>query len=576
MSKVWVIGLDGGTYEVIDYLVGRGELPHFKEFLDLGSRATLMSTIPPITPAAWSSFFTGLNPGKHGVFDFFRRETGTYRLKPVCGADVNGYPLWRQASDLGKRTCVYNVPMTYPASRVEGVMISGMDAPGLSLGAFFPADFKRQILAKFPDFAIESSVNPNYLIEHFSDPVGEFINNLNRQMELQLNVIQFLSELEDWDLFFSVIRSPDAFQHAFWQPAAKTMSGADLEESEARNGRAVFDCYKKIDKELGKWMEGMDHGRNLILMSDHGFGSLQKEVCINRILAEAGLLAFRKKSPRREVREAVTSYISRRLPAEARVRMRHFIRHTLKVRSTFSGSMVADIDWERTLVYSVGQFGCLFTNLKGREPNGLVAGEKERRAILDQAEAALSATADPEDDGLVFTDFCQREELFTGPFISRVPDMIAVMRNYAYRGVYSTSAELDGEALIRKPALDWGPLITSGTHRAEGILAMAGPDIRKGDLRKANILDLAPTICSLLGLPGQSGYDGTILADALVNNPGKITPRLRHSSGQASTGGGMYTPPRKRKRSVQGCKTWVTFSPAFSTFLASVLPFVLN
>ncbi len=57
MSKVWVIGLDGGTFRVIDYLVGRGELPNFAEFLARGSRAKLNSTIPPLTPTAWSSFF---------------------------------------------------------------------------------------------------------------------------------------------------------------------------------------------------------------------------------------------------------------------------------------------------------------------------------------------------------------------------------------------------------------------------------------------------------------------------------------------------------------------------------------
>lgn len=267
--------------------------------------------------------------------------------------------------------------MTYPATPVNGIMISGMDAPGINQKAFSPDDFKDHLLAKFQDFAIEPSVNPGYLLKHFSDPVGEFIKNIRHQLELQLKVIQYLSGLEDWDLFLSVIRSPDAFQHAFWQATEKAISEHDLDKTEARNSRAVFDCYRRIDDELGKWMKDMDGGRNLILMSDHGFGALEKEVCVNRILAEAGLLTFRK-NRQHKIKETVVGNISRRLPAEARDRTRHFLQEVLKIDSMYSGSLISDIDWERTLVYSVGQFGCLFTNLKGREPNGWFPKKRKR------------------------------------------------------------------------------------------------------------------------------------------------------------------------------------------------------
>ena len=143
MSKVCVIGLDGATFNVVDYLIGLRRLPNFSRLIDEGSRATLMSTRPPLTPAAWASFYTGTNPGKHGVVDFFRCSPGTYGLAPVSAQSVSGYPVWSIASDHGKRVCVYNVPLTYPAMPVNGIMISGMDAPGLEGRAFAPPVLQR-------------------------------------------------------------------------------------------------------------------------------------------------------------------------------------------------------------------------------------------------------------------------------------------------------------------------------------------------------------------------------------------------------------------------------------------------
>src|SRR5665811_397758 len=108
MSKVCVIGLDGGTFAVIDYLVGQKRLPNFARLMTAGSRGTLLSTTPPLTPAAWSSFFTGCNPGKTGAIGFFKFRPGTYQLEPMNAGNLQSTPIWSLASSRGKRVCVYN------------------------------------------------------------------------------------------------------------------------------------------------------------------------------------------------------------------------------------------------------------------------------------------------------------------------------------------------------------------------------------------------------------------------------------------------------------------------------------
>lgn len=178
---------------------------------------------------------------------------------------------------------------------------------------------------------------------------------------------------------------------------------------------------------------------------------------------------------------------------------------------------------------------------EGQGAQRLVSEEKEKMAIMEQVKVALLAITDPEDGRPVFDTIYLKEQLFNGPFIEHMPEMIAVMRDYAYRGVYCTSAELDGEALLRTPALDWGPLVTTGTHRVKGMLAMAGPDIHSGDLGEASILDLAPTVGVLLGLPGQADYDGSILGKALVKKPDRSSSANNHNPQSGSPGEKAYS-----------------------------------
>ncbi|MFA5802239.1 MAG: alkaline phosphatase family protein, partial [Thermoleophilia bacterium] len=524
MSKVRVIGLDGGTFRVVDYLIGQGRLPAFSRIIDDGSRATLKSTRPPLTPAAWASFYTGANPGKHGVVDFFTRLPGTYKLTPVSAQTVKGRAVWSIASDHGKRVCVYNVPLTYPAIPVNGIMISGMDAPGLDARAFSPSSCRDEILGRFPDFEIDPAYNPIHINNHFDDPVGEYIQRLDKYLRLQLDVIRHLMQKEDWDLFVAVIRSPDSFQHTFWDSVETVITqGVENASPEViRRAEAVFSCYEAIDRELAEIVSDNSEERNLVIMSDHGFGPLYKEICLNKVLEEAGLLKFNKVNASRRIRYSLIKGLSSRLTDRTKKRISKFLRKRGMARSIFLNTLVEDIDWEQTKLYSLGQFGCLFTNMRGREPMGIVADGEERQAMLDLAEAALMNYVDPDDGLPVITEFHRREELFHGSQTGEMPAAVITMRDYSYRGVCSLTSEMEYDAIIRQPHADWDDLAPTGCHRLEGVLLMHGPDVRQADLGEKNITDVTPTILSLLGLPGSEYFDGEIISEALENSDDTI------------------------------------------------------
>ncbi len=517
MSKVCIIGLDGGTFTVIDYLAGQGRLPNFARMMAEGSRAVLMSSIPPITPAAWSSFYMGTNPGKHGSVGFFRFRSGTYRLEPMNSSTVRGTSLWSLASGEKRKVCVYDVPVTYPASPLNGIMISGMDAPRFDDRSVFPVEQHQKILDAIPNFDISSSVDYRYLDKHHPDPEAECIRQLQAHLEIEIETVTYLTKQGDWDLFVAVFRSTDIFQHLFWDSTARVIAGAPLAGDE-RRAESVFRVYERIDEEIGGRWRGWLEGRDLVLMSDHGFGELRSEVCLNRFLAEAGLLEFQSGGGSSRSRRIVKDKVKDHLPRTARRRLKKAVGmdNTDRRWNLFVDSLVADIDFARTRIFSIAQFGCLYVNHRGRNTLAPVKGETERNSVISETEKVLARFVDPQDGSPLVSRIFRREELYHGSLMEEMPDLVIELRDHAYLGIYNTAEELERENIICGPPHQFGSLSYTGTHRREGILVLSGPSVRRARLNAANIVDIAPTVAGLLGLPPLADWDGRVLEEALT------------------------------------------------------------
>src|SRR5215216_5977609 len=121
-KKLLVIGLDGASFNVLDSLIEKGYLKTLAKLIRDGSRANLETTFPPITAVAWSSFMTGKNPGKHGIFEFITRDQSTKRELAVNASFRHGRAIWDLLSDAGMRVIVHNFPCTYPPHPVNGQM----------------------------------------------------------------------------------------------------------------------------------------------------------------------------------------------------------------------------------------------------------------------------------------------------------------------------------------------------------------------------------------------------------------------------------------------------------------------
>ena len=513
--RLILLGLDGATFTVIDFLVARGRLPQLAGLMREGVRAPLASTVPPHSAAAWPSLVTGRNPGHHGLYEFYRRRAGSYRLEPINGGCVPGPKLWQLAGAAGKRVCVFNVPISYPPEDVKGVMVSGLDTPGRESEFTHPAGLKRELLARFPGYAIEIDEVVRAL-EHrersAADPRAARRAMLLQQLEQELAVADFLLEREPWDLAFLVVTAPDRAQHLFWDDFERLQRGETVAADSP-----LLAAYERADAALGRWRARYPD-RAWLVVSDHGFGPLTKEFYLEQFLAEQGWLRLR---PRAERAGQLLGAALRR-PWRALGPLGALLRQSAGRLTRGEAALPAwvledperAVDWSRTRAYAVGDTGAIFLNVAGREPQGIIPPGREYERVREELAAALMALRDPGDGRTVVERVYRREELYSGAQLQALPDLHVCLREYAYRVVLRHHGEKGcyfGRPEARKALYD------TGSHRREGIFLAAGPGFARGrQLPAANLLDVLPTVLHALGLPLEASLEGRVLAEAFA------------------------------------------------------------
>src|SRR5215216_4336200 len=156
-KKLLVIGLDGASFNVLDSLIEKGYLKTLAKLIGGGARANLETTFPPITAVAWSSFMTGKNPGKHGIFEFVRMDHGSKRELAVNASFREGRAIWDLLSDAGNRVIVHNFPCTYPPRELNGLLIADFMTPRGRRDFTYPASLLAEIEEKFGPYRLHLS-----------------------------------------------------------------------------------------------------------------------------------------------------------------------------------------------------------------------------------------------------------------------------------------------------------------------------------------------------------------------------------------------------------------------------------
>lgn len=436
--RVVVLGIDGTPYTFIQRMVQEGRMPHLARVIAGGTLLRMNSVHPTVSSVAWSSFMTGKNPAKHGIFGFVDREPATMKVFIPTSQAMKSPTLWEILSAAGKRVIVINVPVTYPPRPVNGILIADFLAPKLEKAVYPPA-----LAATLQSWGYRIDTDP-WLGHESKDKLLEDVNLVfDRRVEAMFR----LMEQEEWDYFHCHIMETDRLFHFLWE---------EMETNDPVYAPRFFAFIQKLDQLIGELTRRLDEHTDLLIMSDHGFCTLEKEVYVNHWLAEEEWLKFAVPAPK----------------------------------------SVADISGE-TIAYSMDP-GRIFINLRGRERDGRVppAEYEHWRERIIQGALALR---DPDTGRPLFRAALRREEIYHGPLLPQAADIILV----PHEG-FDPKGSVNKEQLTYK-----GPALVGMHTYDDAALVIAGRRIAPA--RTPWVADVMPAILELMGVANPGDLDGQSL-----------------------------------------------------------------
>lgn len=502
--RLLVIGLDGATFDVMRPLMAAGELPNLAALLDEGCGGPLESTIPPFSPPAWTSFMTGMNPGRHGIFGFVNFDPRSYThldSRPVTARSLAGHTFIDILSRAGYRLAVITVPITYPAWAINGYMVAGSPCPDTETGLATPEDFAAGLRHRYA-----------FLSTFWSKPNDEIIAGLVDMDERRTALALQLLDEKKPDAMVVVLGGTDRAQHNFWRYYDPGFGARLNLPREADYQDVIPDIYRRADAAIGRLLARAGENTTVFVISDHGGGPAAMQVLhTNAWLRQQGLLTVKESQDRvvSSLRRAVMAARGR-LGTRAEQRLRGFLPDRVIEQGRALVRNVAHIDWPATQAYRFPMYPPtegVVINMAGRQRQGIVPPGREyervRDGIVDQARQLI----DPTTGCPIVLGAYKREELYDGPHAERAPDIVLIL-DQDYRGGTNVHPPL----VTTVDPSEYGKV--NGEHRMHGVLLARGPTIRQGVwVENARLLDMAPTILYTLGEPVPGEMDGLVLKD---------------------------------------------------------------
>jgi len=511
-----IIGLDGGTFNLLQPWIDEGKLPNLKRIQDEGVSGELESTIPPVTTPAWSSFMTGNNPGKHGVFYFMGRDKTTGREVPVNSRMRSGATIWRLLSDQGKKVLVLNCPTTYPPEEVNGAMISCFLTPGGKRDFIYPKELVDEIEAKFGEYPLY--LKTTIFSANLSEKnVRRFLDELKSELTYKFEVAHYLLDRIPADLLMIHVWGTDRIQHELWNLFDESHPRYNQTLGEKFKGE-IINYFSLVDQEIGRLWERFGKQHPIVILSDHGFGPVHKGIDLNCFLLKEGFIKI-KGNPISRLkyllwRKGLTyPFLFNALfkailklgispPAKPPMEKMNDIRSGKRDLLLASN----DVDWTRTKAYSKFGIGTIQINLKGREENGAVSPGEEYEQVRREIVESLKRLRDPETNLVIEGDIFFKEEIYHGEHLDDAPDIV-----YLARGTYLAGAFFGFTSNTPVAETD----VWFGNHRINGIFLASGDGIEKGKrIEGAKIIDIAPTVLYLMEEKIPFSMDGKVLDQA--------------------------------------------------------------
>ena len=438
-KRLFVLGLDGTPYTFLKKQMSKGHFPHFQKILEKGSFLRMNSVIPCISSVAWTSFLTGVNLAKHNLQGFVDRKLNPFRVYIPTAKNIAVPTISEILSAAGKRVVSINVPVSYPPKEVNGIQIS----------CFLATDLAKSVYPKhYYSYLKEIGYRIDVDAWQGRKEKEKFLQDIHYTYDKRLEAAYYFMGREDWDYFQLHVMETDRINHFLWE--------------QWENGHETYapefeKFYAKVDQLVGDLDARLGDDVEFMILSDHGFCSIKKEVYLNHWLEKNGYLKYKTDAPK----------------------------------------SVTDMHPE-SKVYSLIP-GRIFINLKGREDNGSVEPGNEYEVLRQELMEKIVQMTDPDTGEKIVKKVCKKEDLYSGPFFNDAPDLVVV----PYDG-------FDLKGNIKQPNLTYkGELV--GMHTDDdAFFYLRNHDIEQ---REFGIIDMLPTISDLIEFPMQEAenFDGKSL-----------------------------------------------------------------
>ncbi len=358
--KTIIIGLDGVPFGMIKGFAETGVMPCTARLISQGIFRVMRSSVPEVSSVAWSSMITGKNPGQHGIFGFVDLSPGSYKMRFPNFDDLREPPFWDMWEG---ESVIINVPSTYPARQMNGVLISG----------FVSIDFERSVHPKFlvPDLKrLDYRLDVDSQKAHSS--MGLFLEDLDKTLDARIKAYRYLWDSSNWQTFMLVFTATDRLMHFLWEA---------YEDTDHKYHNLFLRHFEKIDGIIREIAGRISDEDLLIVHSDHGFERLDHDVYINYLLMQEGFLQLEGTGD-------------------------------IALDNVSYGTKAFALDPAR-----------IYLNRKGRYPCGSI-GRTEIPEILDRLEKLFDSLRI--NGRRVVRDIYRKEQLYTGPCVENAPDMLLV------------------------------------------------------------------------------------------------------------------------------------------------------
>jgi predicted AlkP superfamily phosphohydrolase/phosphomutase len=489
-TRALIIGIDGGTYDVIDPLVTAGRLPHLASLLRRGISAPTATTWPAHTAPGWTSLLTACQPGGHGIFQFFDTQDPAYRATVRQSTDAGRSTVWSWLAAQGHTLGLINIPMSHPPADLPGYQITWplihtlrYCRPPELLG-----ELHRQGAHVQPDLATMFRGDMDYVEEAHGHVAARTRAAVTLMRERPADVVMV------------VYTEIDRVCHHYWQYGDPDHPRYVNGDAPAGWRDAITRIHEAVDAAIGQLLAEVDEDTVVVVVSDHGSGAGRFEMCVNGLLEAAGLLSTRPRSAANGTSQA-----------------------------SWFGEDDREVDFTRTAAYTPvpGSFG-INVNLAGRQRDGVV-GPADHERVLAEVSALLSNVDLPDGGGRAFRAVLPRQAAYPGPYLRAAPDLLLIPRD---EGIVINAGLGDGSG--------WRASGQSGLHRYAGMWLQASPRVQAGRVASAvSLVDIMPTLLTELGVgwpatvhgaPVLSAFHDDVRVPAPVESDDPTSPALSAGS----------------------------------------------